>query len=99
MALTYSRNGRSERRIMRADRASEIMPPPEVLFDADFVASKTLGYIKCLPKSKDAVDQMVSAEEVVRLVEGLGFQMPTQKCPVCARKCAGSGSACCFHPG
>ena len=76
VALTFSRNGRSERRIMRADRASELMPPPEVFFAADFVASKTLGYIKCLPKSKDAVEQMVSAEEVVRLVEGLGFRCP-----------------------
>jgi hypothetical protein len=81
VALTFSRHGRSERRVMRADRAASLMPPPEVLFAADFVATKTLGYIKCLPKSKGAVEQMVSAEEVVRLVEGLGFRCPQRNVP------------------
>ena len=76
VALAYGRNGRSERRVMRADRALALMPPPKVLFAADFVSSKTLGYLKSMPESKSAVDQLVSAAEVVQLVEGLGFRCP-----------------------
>jgi hypothetical protein len=84
VALTFSRNGRSERRIMSADRAFDLMPPQEVLFKADFVASRTYGYLRCMPKSKAAsnIDQLVSAEEVVRLVEGLGFRCPQRNVPL-----------------
>jgi hypothetical protein len=83
VALTYNRNGRSERRIMLADRAYDLISSPDSFFKADFVASKTFGYLKCLPKSKAAslIDQLVSVEEVVQLVEGLGFRCPHRNVP------------------
>ena len=84
VALAFIRNGRPERRVMSADRAFELMPAPEVFISVDFVASETLGYLKCLPKSKAAhsVNQLVSADEVVQLVEGLGFSCPQRNTPI-----------------
>ena len=76
VALQFTRAGVVSRRVMRADVAKRLLPPPSFVMGVPFVSALALQIFNNLPLTASAEDGRVSCEEVVQLAAGLSMPVP-----------------------
>lgn len=73
VCFVFMRNGHERSMIMRANQAIKHLPSKTHLMEVHFLSPQALAILKLLPSSADAEDNVICCEEVIYLMDQLGF--------------------------